>query len=177
MKHKIVLCILFLFLFVSCAPKAFNPYVPPDLKIDRTPQYDIKSDLEKLPKPDSIVPIYVKKVNDDYIIVETREESSHILLGPEEYRKVGAVLKLTKAYKEIIHMNESIINTYIDEINALKELSMLEREKVISYRELWVNSENMYRSEKYEHKTDNMINRSGMYIITIGSILLLLLLL
>jgi len=179
MKLKIVYMILFLVLLVSCAPKAFTPYKPPDLKLNETPPYSIKKDLDNLQSPDKLVPIYIKKTDDElsYIVVGSIEEGTHILLAPKEYAKVGAIVKLTRTYKEIVLVNETIINTYIDEINALKELSALEREKVISYRELWVNSENMYRAEKYEHKTDNMINRSGMYIISIGSILLLLLLL
>jgi len=172
MKLKIVYMILFLVLLVSCAPKAFTPYKPPDLKLNETPPYSIKKDLDNLQSPDKLVPIYIKKTDDElsYIVVGSIEEGTHILLAPKEYAKVGAIVKLTRTYKEIVLVNETIINTYIDEINALKELSALEREKVISYRELWVNS-------KYEHKTDNMINRSGMYIISIGSILLLLLLL
>jgi len=176
MRVKIVLCIILFFLFVSCSPKTFTPYKPPDLKLNPTPSYNIKNDLDNIPKPSKLVPMYVKKTSEsNYEIVEFSSEATHILLTPHEYAKVGAVVKLAKTYKEIVLINESVVNTYISEINALKELSALEREKTISYRELWVNSENMYRQEKYEHKTDNMINKGGMYLITLGSILIFLL--
>lgn len=176
MRLKVLCIILFFFFLTSCSPKQFSPYRPPDLKIDPTPSYSIKNDLDNIPKPTKLVPMYVKKTSElNYEVVEYSNEATHILLAPEEYAKVGAVVKLAKTYKEILLMNESVVNTYINEINALKELSTLEREKAISYRELWVNSENMYRQEKFEHKTDNMINKGGMYMITIGSILLLLL--
>ena len=176
MKTKIIFCIVLLFLFVSCSPKQFSPYKPPDLKLQPTPNVNIKDDIENLPKPEKLKVIYVKKISDNsFEVVERSEESTHILLAPREYAKVGAIVKLAKTYKEIILISEGIVNTYIDEINALKELSALEREKVISYRELWVNSENMYRQEKFEHDKDNIINKGGMYLITMGSILLFLL--
>jgi hypothetical protein len=176
MKTKILILLCLFFLFISCAPRQFTPYKPTDLKIESTPLYSIKSDLESIPKPDKLVPMYVQKTSEtNFEVVEDSNKATHILLAPEEYAKVGAVIKLAKTYKEIILINESIVNTYIDQINALKELSSLEREKVISYRELWVNSENMYRQEKFEHKTDNIINKGGMYIISLGSLLLLLL--
>ena len=176
MKARILLYIILFFLFVSCSPKQFSPYKPPDLKLDPTPTFDIKSDLENIPKPSKLIPIYVKKTSEiNYEVVENSIEATHILLAPEEYAKIGAIVKLAKTYKEIILLNESITNTYINEINALKELSAMERQKIISYRELWVNSENMYRQEKYEHKADNIINKGGMYLITLGSILVFLL--
>ena len=176
MKTKIFLCIVLLFTIASCAPKEFSPFIPPNLQLETTPSYNIKEDLENIPKPSQLVPIYVKKTSEsNYEVVGTLNEATHILLAPEEYAKVGAVVKLAKTYKEIILMGESITNTYISEINALKELNALEREKLISYRELWVNSENMYRQEKYEHKADNIINKGGMYLITLGSILVFLL--
>ena len=178
MKTKILLILCLFFLFASCAPRQFTPYKPTDLKIEPTPSYNIKSDLESIPKPDKLVPMYVKKTSEtNFEVVEDSSKATHILLAPEEYAKVGAVIKLAKTYKEIVLINESVVNTYVNQINALKELSALEREKVISYRELWVNSENMYRQEKFEHKTDNIINRIGIYAVSMGSILLFLLVL
>lgn len=177
MKSKMLILLCLSFLFVSCAPKQFTPYKPPDLKFDATPPYSIKEDLDSIPKPDRLVPMYVKQTSEtNFEVVGSSVEATHILLAPKEYAKVGAVVKLAKTYKELLLTNESMVNTYINEINALKELSALEREKTISYRELWVNSENMYRQERHEHKMDNIINKTNTYMISIGSVILILLL-
>ena len=53
----------------------------------------------------------------------------------------------------------------------------MEQRKAEVYRELYINSENAYRQEKYEHDWDNRIHKTGLYGITIGSIIVFLLLL
>ena len=99
------------------------------------------------------------------------------MLAPSEYAKVGAVVKLAVTYKELTLDQEKLVNTYIDQINALKELLSMEQRKSEVYRELWISSENAYRYEKWEHNWDNRFHKAGLYGITIGSIVILLLLL
>jgi hypothetical protein len=164
-----------LLLLTGCAPSKFEPYRPPEIKYDKLQDYDIKEALNNIPKPDKLVPIYVK-LEGTYITQLTKEQkdqATHILLAPNEYAKVGAVVKLAGTYKEIVIEQESLVNTYIAQINALREMIALERQKALLYRELWVDSENAYRQEKYEHDRDNTLNRTGMYIITIGSVIAL----
>lgn len=167
-----------LFLFTSCAPELLKPYEPPELKFEETPQYSIKDDLDKIEKPKPIQRLYAKKVGEDsFEILPSSEGADFIVLAPKEYAKVGAVVKLAKTYKEIVLDQEKLVNTYVDQINALKELVALEQKKSQMYRELWITSENAYRQEAYEHKWDNRINKTGMYAVTLGSVILLLLLL
>lgn len=166
-----ILCWLMLsiFMIASCAPKQFEPWKPPEIKFDPTPPYEIQEALKNIPKPDKLEPVYVT-ISGDEVKQVPKEQATHILLVPKEYAKVGAVVKLAKTYKEIVIEQEAIINSYIEANNALKEMLELERQKSLLYREMWVDSENAYRQEKYEHNRDNYINRTGMYIITIGSI-------
>ena len=177
MKKLLALFIIGIFL-VSCAPAPFKPFKPEPIKFDQTPPYSVKEDLDKIPKPEPLKRMYVKKVTDtSYEVVGVKEEATHIMLAPAEYAKVGALVKLTKTYKELVLDQEILVNTYIEQINALKELLAMEQRKSEVYRELWISSENAYRQEKWEHDWDNRIHKTALYGITIGSIVVLLLLL
>ena len=136
---------------VSCAPAAFTPYEPNRIQFEKTSPYSIQEELEKLPKPDKINKIYVKLNNDGKTITVVKaEEATHILLAPEEYSKVGAVVKLAGTYKTIVLEQEKLVNLYINDINALKELLTLGQDKSENYRGLWISSENAYRQEEYK---------------------------
>lgn len=172
MKKFITLLVLTTFLF-SCAPRPFNPAKPLELKFDPTADYSIQEKLAALPKPDKLVPVYVSITGDQIVKLDSPEGATHILLVPKEYAKIGSLLKLAKTYKSVAIEQEHLINTYISEINALKELVALERQKTIMYRELWVDSENRYRQERHEHTMDNAIHKTGLVLITIGSFIAL----
>jgi len=164
-------------LFSGCAPAPFKPFKPDPIVFDKTPIYSVQEELDKIPKPDPIVRVYAKKISDTtYEVVENKEEATHIMLAPAEYAKVGALVKLAKTYKELTIDQEKLVNTYIEQINALKELVAMEQRKSEVYRELWISSENAYRHEKWEHDWDNRIHKTGLYGITIGSIVVFLLL-
>jgi len=165
-KHLIWL-ILTLFM-IGCAPKPFIPMEVPVLKLKPTPSYVLDlSSIDNL-KPPVIQPIFLN----DAMQIVTKEEATNIMLSPQEYRKILTLLKMAKGYKDVAIKEGELINIKIKTINSLKELMMLEREKTMVYKELWVNSENAYRQEKYYHTQDNIIFKSGMYIISIGSMLL-----
>jgi hypothetical protein len=177
MKKIIALILLALFV-VSCAPAEFKPFKPDPIIFNKTEPYSIQEYLNSLPKPEPLQRIYVKKIDDTtYQTVQNKEEATHIMLAPKEYAKVGAVVKLAATYKELAIDQEKLINTYISQINALKELLAMEQKKTEMYRELWIGSENAYRYERWEHKVDNTINKAGLYGVTMGSILIFLLML
>ena len=177
MKKIITLLIIGMFL-LSCAPAPFKPFKPEVIKFDESPPYSIQEDLDKIPKPSPIKRMYVKKLtNKSFEVVADKAEATHIMLAPKEYAKVGAIVKLAKTYKGLILDQETLINTYIEQINALKELYVMEQRKAEVYRELWISSENAYRQEKWEHDWDNRIHKAGLYGITLGSIIIFLLLL
>jgi len=153
---------------IGCSPKPFTPMNIPPLVIEQTPEYVLDlSPIDNL-KPLVIQPIFLN----DAMQMVSKEEATNILLSPQEYRKISTVLKMAKGYKEVAIKEGELINIKIKTINSLKELMVLEREKTMVYKELWVNSENAYRQEKYYHTQDNIIFKSGMYIISIGSMLL-----
>jgi hypothetical protein len=153
---------------ISCAPAKFVPKKEIELKFDPTPPYEL--DLSKIPKPEPIKPIFV---DEDFKETEIAN-AKFVVLVPEEYAKVAALLKLAKAYKEIALEQGTLVNIYINNINSMKELVVLEQVKIEHYRSLWVDSENMFRQELYDHKVDNTINRGALGIITIGAIIALI---
>lgn len=177
MKKIFVLFLVGIFA-ISCAPAEFKPFKPEPIVFEDTPPYSVQEELNKIPKPEPIKRMYVKKVTDtEFEVVASQEEATHIMLAPAEYAKVGAVVKLAITYKNLALDQEKLINTYIEQINALKELLAMEQRKSEVYRELWISSENAYRYEKWEHNWDNRIHKAGLYGITIGSIVVFLLLL
>ncbi len=170
MIRNLSVILLVTFMVAACAPPQFEPWTPPEIVFEPTEPYEIQAALDSIPKPEKLKPLYVS-MQGDTVTQVPRDQATHILLVPREYAKVGAVVKLAKTYKKIVIEQEAIINSYIEANNALKELLALERQKVLMYREMWVDSENAYRQEKYLHDRDNLINRTGMTLITIGAII------
>jgi hypothetical protein len=176
---KKVAIILFILGFVfACAPPEFKPFKPEPIHFEKTLPFSIQEELDKIPKPEPIKRIYVKMIDDEtFKLVTNKEEATHITLSPEEYAKVGALVKLIKTYKGTIKDLERLVNIKIITINDLKEMVAMSELKSQKYYELWVVSENAYRYEKWEHDWDNRIHKAGLYGITIGSIVVFLLLL
>ena len=166
-----ILCFL-----CNCAPAQFEPFSPPAIELPDTSYYSVKETIESLPKPESLKKTWVvaiKNSNGDIVSFKptSKAQGTHILLTQGEYAKVGILVKRAVALKEIAYEQETLTNTYIDQLNEVKRLFLLEQEKAKSYRQLWIDSENAYRQEEAQHKVDNRINRTGMYLITIGSII------
>lgn len=166
MKKWII--ILFLVLFcVGCGPKHFEPFQPPEIKFQETPEY--KLDLSSIKKPEKIQPMYL----DDNFKQVSIDKAKFILLTPQEYAKVGAIVEMAVTYKKIAEGQETLINLHINTINTLKEYMELERKKSLQYRELWVNAENNYRYEKWEHSKTKFFYQTGLYAISFGSLIAL----
>jgi len=171
MKKGFLILTLLLFVGFSvsaCAPKPFTPAPLPEVKFEPTPNYEL--DLSNLPKPDKIEPRFLDENFKDVPI----EKAKYILLAPKEYAKIAGLLKYAKALKDITEEQKILINTYISQINALKELSETNQAIMELYRQLWVDSENAYRQERHAHKVDNAINRGALGAISIGSLVMLL---
>ena len=168
MLRNALLVLIAATLFFGCAPPKFIPREPLDAKFDKTPLYSI--DLSKIPKPEQLKPIFV----DENFKVVPMDEAKYILLAPKEYAKVAALVKLAKAYKNTIKEQETLVNAHVQLINALKEYVALEQAKAKEYRQMWADSENAYRQERYAHRVDNAVNKGMFSVISIGSILMLL---
>lgn len=164
-----VICCLFL---IGCGPTLVEKKELQPLQFDKMEEY--KVNIDDIPKPDKIKRIYL---TENYDITEDPSEASFILLTPEEYAKVEALLDVIIAYKDVINKQEYLVNTNVKIINTLREYLALERQKAQAYRDMWVDSENAYRQEKYDHRMDNAINRGSISAISIGSVLAILLLL
>lgn len=168
----VVLILIFvLSILSSCAPAKFTPAPTPKVEFTPTEPYTI--DLSNIPKPEMLKPIFMDKDFKE----TTPDKAVYIVLVPKEYNKIAHLLKLCKAYKEIIKEQEFLVNTHISINNALKEYLELEIQKTESYKALWADSENMYRQERYYHKLDNAVNRGALGVISVGSIIAILLLL
>jgi hypothetical protein len=157
-------------LLTSCAPTQFIPKEPPTIKFDPTPKY--KTDLSDIIQPPKPIHIWV---DEKFQKVDDPAKAKYLVLTHDEYAKYVAQLKIKKTYEEIINEQEILINTYVDIINSLKELVALEQAKAKAYRDLWADSENAYRQERYDHQIDNLTNRGIIGAISIGAIVIAIL--
>lgn len=167
-----VIAIILLSMFIlSCAPAKFIAREPLDVKFDPTAPYSI--DLSKIPKPNKLKPIFM----DENFNEVPMDQAKIIVLTTTEYAKIAALVKLAKTYKTIIKEQEMLVNTHVNIINSLKEYVALEKAKAKEYRDLWADSENAYRQERYAHSLDNAINKGAFGLMSIGSFIIMFLLL
>jgi hypothetical protein len=165
-----IVFICFALLFTGCAPAEFKPVEPTKYEFDKTPEY--KAGLDEIVVPDKPVKILLTP---EFAVTDDPSKAKYVAFAPKEYAKVQAHLKVRQTYKEIAGEQEKLVNTYIEQINALKELLALEQKKAQAYYELWVNSENSYRQEKYARQIDNLYNRSVIGVMSIGVLLIAIL--
>jgi hypothetical protein len=169
-KGIAIILILLSFIVVGCAPAPFIAKEPLQVKFDPTPKYEV--DLSGIIQPDKPVKVWLdKQLN----VIQDSKDAKYLLLTQKEYAKYVVQLQIKETYKEIIMQQEILINTYIDQINSLKEYIALEQAKAQSYRGLWVDSENAYRQERYDHKMSNLINKGVTGAISLGALILLIL--
>jgi len=168
-KFLPALLVLIFLLPFGCAPPKFIPREPLKVEFDPTPPYSI--DLSQIPKPDKLNPVFV----DENFKEVPMDQAKFIVLAPAEYAKIAALLKYARAHKDIVKEQEILLNVYIEIINSLKEYLALEQAKAEEYRQLWADSENAYRQERYSHRLDNALNKGLFGIISLGAIAALIL--
>lgn len=164
---------MMILLLCGCGPKTFKPNIEPPkpLELTQTENYSIQEDLDKITKPSPIKPIFIKLESDGTITqLNSPEGATHVLLAPTEYSKIGALLKLAKTYKAIVIDQEELVNTYIAQTNALKEMLKLERQISLYYYNLWVNAENLRLQAEYNQQINSITNKITTVIISVGAV-------
>jgi hydrogenase maturation factor HypF (carbamoyltransferase family) len=92
----------------------------------------------------------------------------------DEFKKIMALSAGYNSQQVLLKDHEALVNTYIAEINALKELVALREQIIEQYIQLYAMSENAYRQERYEHKWDNAENKIVQVLMMAGLVLLML---
>ncbi len=177
MKLFKILIIPALVLFAGCASKDFKPFEPDPIKFEKTPDYKVDtSKLDDLLKG-AIEKQYTAKeaiIHDDgkveFLPPGSKLKPTHVVLLPAEFKEVANIVDIAMAYRDTTLAEEGLINTHIATVNSLKELAEMERQKVLIYREQWVNSENLYRHEAKVHRRDNLVNDVKFWLVTVGSV-------
>ena len=159
------LILLILFFSVACATPQTKESIDSKLTFEKTPEYSL--DLSKIEKPQKLVPQYAR-IENNVIAFVSKDQATHIVLVPEEYSKVAELLNVTITYKSIIKEQEILINTYIAEINSLKELLAIQQEINNQYKQLWTNSEKAYQQQKQDYDKQSWMNKIGYAITLIG---------
>jgi len=168
MKKFIVFFSVILFLF-GCAPKEFKPFVINDgISFKKEKPYVLN--LDNIQKPSKLKTFFL---DENYKLCDINE-AKYVAMAPKEYNKIAQLLILTKTYKNIAKEQAKLINVEINKNNALKEYIMLDVQKIKYYRELWANSENAYRQERYDHQMDERINKISQTGIIFGLIVALI---
>ncbi len=173
MKERIIqpiylIILLILLIFVSsCAPKKFVPFRPIEVEAKHTERYVLDNLFEKPSSPKQIL------LDKDFKVTTIKKEAKYIAFEPTEFAKIVILNKIYNAQTELIKDHVALINVHIEIINAMKDLMALKNAEVNEYISLWANAENAYREERHNHKWDNAINKTAMYVVTIGTIVLL----
>jgi hypothetical protein len=168
---KLLLLIAAFVMIVSCAPAQYKPFVAPEVKFEATQPYVL--DLSALKKPGK--PIYVAlDAGMRPITSENPGEAKYLAFSKSEFKKIMALSAAYNDQRELLESHEDLVNVYISEINALKELVALREQIIKQYIELYAMSENAYRQERYEHKWDNAESKIVQILMTAGLILLML---
>lgn len=170
MKKFLLLVAAFVML-VSCAPSPYKPFVTPEIKFEKTPEYVL--DLSVLKKPGK--PIYVAlDAGMRPITSENPGEAKYLAFSKSEFKKIMALSAAYNDQRDVLEGHADLVNVYINEVNALKELLAIREQILNQYMEMHTLSENMYRQERYEHKWDNAENKIVQILLTAGLILLML---
>jgi len=171
MRKFIITLVCIIALLYGCAPSEYKPYVPPKVEFEKTEKYIL--DLSALQKPDK--PNYVALDKDfQPVTAENPGQAAYLAFTRDEFKKIMALSASYNAQRELLTDHEDLVNVYIAEINALKELVALREQIILQYIELYAMSENAYRQERYEHKWDNAENKIVQVLMMAGIVLLML---
>lgn len=161
------LCVLFL---VSCTPSQFVPREMKIHKFESRPMYELTTEIILPDKPP--VKILLDK---DFKVTTDLKVVKYIVFTPKEYKKVQAYILAGKVYKKISEEQVKLINAEINISNNKNEYIILVKLASEEYKQLWVDSENSYRTEQYQHKIDNIYHRSVIGIMGLGAIVIAIL--
>lgn len=164
---KNLLIVLMIISITSCASTIERKPLPP-LEFEKTEPYEI--DLSTIIKPDKPSPIFAYQDDDGNIERTDIDNANVVIFTKEEYKKIGQLVILTSTYKKLLKQQEVLINNRIEINNSLKEFVELERMKSQQYQDMWIDSENMYRYERQQHKQDNFFNKV-IHLILTGAII------
>jgi len=159
--------------FYGCATTA-EPYKPLELTFNKTEPYTVNTEQLDVKLEESIenslqaTPIIL--TDNSVVFVEDPAEATHVIYTQEQFSKNADIVTLAMAYRDIIYGQQDLVNVHIDTVNSLKELAELERQKVLLYRELWVDSERMYKDEHKIRMRESLVSSVKLWAVTIGSI-------
>ena len=168
---KILTLIAMLFMLISCAPAPYKPFVAPEITFEKTAPYVLDlSELKKPGKPNYVALDAMMRP----ITSENPGEAKYLAFSKSEFKKIMALSTAYNDQRELLQSHEDLVNVYISEINALKELVALREQIIKQYIELYAMSENAYRQERYEHKWDNAESKIVQILMAAGLIFLML---
>ena len=163
MKKYVIMFMMMLIMLTGCySGKAFKPagvdvYNPKALT-------EYVYDFSKDEKPQKLIPIFLDANFEEC----TANEARYLAFDGKEFSKIKHLQKIAKYYKDQVGEHVVLINNYIKIANSEREYTKLENQKLIKYRELWIQSEEAYRQEKWWHKIDNWVNRISSCIMGAG---------
>ena len=108
------------------------------------------------------------------ITSENPGTAKYLAFSKSEFKKIMALSAAYNDQREMLESHGDLVNVYISEINALKELLAVKEQIISQYIELYTMSENAYRQERYEHKWDNAESKIVQILMAAGLILLVL---
>jgi hypothetical protein len=158
---KALLCVLTLvvLLSISCAPQLYQVKDQPLIDLPKEEKYNVNLDSLNKYKPQPIQEQYGRYNKDGKIELISGADIKNVdvvVLTPQEYSKIDQILTLTTNYKQVIYLQEALINSRIDTTNQLKELLKLESMKSNELYKLGIERKNDLLMEKYETREERL---------------------
>lgn len=142
---------------------------PPDIKFEKTPDYVLDTETldnavyEKVTEFKDNIKYGQIKPDGKIEVTDDENLADVVVLDSENYSRVGDIMTLTNAYRDVLKEHAVLINLYVMEINKYKELVELERLRSQILTDSWANSERLYLQERRLRQRENIINKSLLF--------------
>lgn len=171
MKKISVILLLFCMttMMLSCSPKLYQVMDQPIIDLPKEDKYTVNLESLNKFKPQPIQEQfgrYNKSGTIELINGADIKNADVVILTPKEYNKIDQILTLTTNYKEVIYLQEGLINSRIDTTNQLKELLKLESMKANELYKIGIERKNDIIIEKHENREERLWGYLQMFLMS-----------
>ena len=155
---KTILCILVFFFLFGCSIKNIDPIIIPTSNFEKTENFVIETHVEKPAKPNYIL------LDSNFQKTTNTKEIKYFAFTSEEFAKIIALSKSFDSQKDMINELEKLVNIKIEQINTLKEITVLKENLSQHLALLYSNEQNIRSLESRNFQVRQIMDRVFMII-------------